>query len=231
MRYELVGDSDNPIAKIGLNSGEMIRMDRGSMVYMQNVTIEGKMNAKQKGIGGVLSSIGRSMTSGESMFITEATGDTDNAMIAVAPKIPGKIIKLSVGSTQYRLNNGVFLACDSNVYYTMKKQDLGKAIFAKTGGLFVMETEGQGDLLATAFGDLIELQVEAGKELTIDNDHVVAWESSLQYHMAIASGTFGFTTGEGIVNKFTGQGKVLIQTRNLQSFAEALGTYLPQSTT
>ena len=69
------------------------------------------------------------------------------------------------------------------------------------------------------------------QELTIDNDHVVAWESTLDYHMAIASGTFGFTTGEGIVNKFTGQGKVLIQTRNLQSFADALGTYLPQSTT
>ena len=165
------------------------------------------------------------------MFITEATGTSSNATIAVAPKIPGKIIKLSVGAKQYRLNNGVFLACESSVYYTMKKQELGKAIFAKTGGLFVMETEGQGDVLATAFGDLVELQVEAGKELTIDNDHVVAWESTLDYHMAIASGTFGFTTGEGIVNKFTGQGKVLIQTRNLQSFADALTKYLPQTNT
>ncbi len=231
MRYELVGDSDNPIARLSLNQGEMIRMDRGCMVYMQDVSIEGKMNAKQKGLGGVLSSIGRSITSGESMFITEATGTSNDATIAVAPKIPGKIVKLSIGPTQYRLNNGVFLACESSVYYTMRKQELSKAIFAKTGGLFVMETEGQGALLATAFGDLVELQVEAGKELTIDNDHVVAWESTLDYHMAIASGTFGFTTGEGIVNKFTGQGKVLIQTRNLQSFADALGTYLPQSTT
>ena len=123
MRYELVGDSDNPIAKLSLSQGEKIRMDRGSMVYMQDVTIEGKMNAKQKGLGGVLSSIGRSLTSGESMFITEATGTSNNATIAVAPKIPGKIIKLSVGTTQYRLNNGVFLASDSSVYYTRRKQE------------------------------------------------------------------------------------------------------------
>ncbi|MCR4610460.1 MAG: TIGR00266 family protein [Lachnospiraceae bacterium] len=229
MRYEIIGDSDNPIAEVQLSQGEMIRMDRGCMVYMQDVTIEGKMNAKQKGLGGVLGSIGRSLTSGESMFITEATGGTNNARIAVSPSIPGKIVRLSVGDTQYRLNNGVFLACDSSVFYTMKKQDLGKAIFAKTGGLFVMETEGQGDLLATAFGDLIELEVTPDRELTIDNDHVVAWESTVQYHMAIASGTFGFTTGEGIVNKFTGSGKVLIQTRNLRSFAEAMSSFISTS--
>lgn len=229
MRYQIIGDSDNPIAEVSLNQGEMLRMDRGCMVYMQDVNLEGKMNSKQKGLGGVFGSIGRSLTSGESMFITEATGETNEARIAVSPKIPGKIIKLSVGETQYRLNNGVFLACDSAVFYTMKKQDLGKAIFAKTGGLFVMETEGQGDLLATAFGDLVELEVTPDRELTIDNDHVVAWESNLQYHMAIASGTFGFTTGEGIVNKFTGSGKVLIQTRNLRSFAEAMSSYITTS--
>ncbi len=230
MNYKMIGDSDNPIAEVALGQGETIRMDRGSMVYMQDVSIEGKMNAKSGGLGGVLGSIGRSMTSGESMFITEATGQSSNARIAVAPKITGKIIKLSVGSTQYRLNNGAFLASDMSVYYTMKKQDLGKAIFAKTGGLFVMETEGQGDLLATAFGDLVELEVTPDRELTIDNDHVVAWESTLDYHMAIASGTFGFKTGEGIVNKFHGSGKVLIQTRNLSSFAESLSTYIPSNT-
>ena len=107
MRYELVGDSDNPIAKLSLSQGEKIRMDRGSMVYMQDVTIEGKMNAKQKGLGGVLSSIGRSLTSGESMFITEATGTSNNATIAVAPNIPGKIIKLSLGFIFRFLRNSI----------------------------------------------------------------------------------------------------------------------------
>jgi len=36
------------------------------------------------------------------------------------------------------------------------------------------------------------------------------------------SGTFGFTTGEGLVNRFMGEGKVYIQTRNLSSLASAL---------
>ena len=109
----------------------------------------------------------------------------------------------------------------------MKSQDLGKAVFGGTGGLFVMETQGEGDLLVSAFGDILELEVTEDRPLIIDNEHVVAWESTLDYHLEIASGTFGFTTGEGIVNNFSGHGKVLIQTRNLHSLADAIRVFIP----
>ena len=39
--------------------------------------------------------------------------------------------------------------------------------------------------------------VDADHPITIDNEHVVAWSDSLNYEIKIASGTFGFTTGEG----------------------------------
>ena len=109
----------------------------------------------------------------------------------------------------------------------MKKQELGKAIFGGTGGLFVMETEGTGEVLVSAFGDLLELEVRDDRPLTVDNEHVVAWDADLDYELAIASGTFGFTTGEGIVNNFHGNGKVLIQTRNLHSLADAVRVFIP----
>ena len=44
----------------------------------------------------------------------------------------------------------------------------------------------------------------------------------------MASGTFGFTTGEGLVNVFHGTGKVYIQSRNLHSLADALTPFIPQ---
>jgi len=44
-------------------------------------------------------------------------------------------------------------------------QDIGKAFFGGTGGLFVMETEGQGDVFVNAFGDLLELEVHPNSEL------------------------------------------------------------------
>lgn len=230
MKYEIKGDSDCPLVEIKLGYNEMAKIERGSMVYTSDVSIEGKLNSNKRGFGGVLGAIGRSLTSGESMFITNAVGTSDDGRIGVAPAIPGKIEKLEVsGNRQYRLNTGAFLACDDSVQYVMKSQDIGKALFGGTGGLFVMETEGDGEVLVSAFGDMIALNVTSDKPLTIDNEHVVAWDKSLDYEIEIASGTFGFTTGEGLVNKFYGNGTVLIQTRNIHSLADAITPFLPSS--
>ena len=129
---------------------------------------------------------------------------------------------------QYYLNNGAFLACDNTVSYEMKTQSVGKALFGGTGGFFIMHTSGQGDLLINAYGDIMEINVDADHPITIDNEHVIAWDDSLDYEIKIASGTFGFTTGEGLVNEFHGNGKVYIQSRNLHSLADALIPFIPQ---
>lgn len=228
MRFVLTGDSDCPIARLALSRGESIKIENGSMVYSRGVEISGGLNSKKKGLGGVLGAIGRSITSGESMFITTATGTVDDGEIAIAPPIPGKIISLQVGGQQqYRLNTGAFLACDATLDYTMVNQGLSKAVFGGTGGLFVMETNGTGTILVSAFGDILSLDVTPESPLVVDNEHVVAWDASLNYNIQVASGMFGFTTGEGVVNSFNGYGRVYIQTRNLQNLAQAMHPYLP----
>ena len=78
MIYEIRGDSDCPMLEVSLERGETIIMERGSMVFMQDVSLEGKMNSKGSGFGSFLGALGRSLTSGESMFITHATGETNN---------------------------------------------------------------------------------------------------------------------------------------------------------
>lgn len=227
MNYKILGDSDCPLAEIRLNRGETVKIENGSMAYMAGVEISGRMNSHKSGLSGVLGAIGRSMTSGESMFITEASAVEDDAVLGIAPAVSGKITRLSVGQKQYRLNTGAFLACDPSVSYVMKKQSIGKALFGGTGGLFVMETQGEGDILINAYGDLISVDVTPERPVTIDNEHVVAWDADLDYSIQVASGLFGFTTGEGLVNEFTGNGQVLIQTRNIRSLAETLIPYLP----
>lgn len=93
-----------------------------------------------------------------------------------------------------------------------------------------METQGTGDLLVSAFGDLLALKVTSDRPIRVDNEHVVAWDASLDYSIQVASGTFGFTTGEGLVNEFHGNGTVLIQTRNIHNLADAVRPFLPTST-
>ena len=227
MKYNILGDDDCPLLHIDLCEGERVLIERGSMAYMSNVSLSGKMNSEKKGFAGFISAVGRSIASGESVFITEATGDCDGAELGVAPSIPGKIVPLEIGARQYCLNTGAFLACDASVTYNIITQSFGKALLGGTGGLFIMETAGTGDMLVNAFGDILEIEVRPDKPMIIDNEHVVAWDSSLEYNIEVASGTFGFTTGEGFVNRFTGSGKVLIQTRNTHSLAEEIRKFIP----
>lgn len=229
MRYEMTGGTAYPLVKILLDNGETVKIERGSMVFKKDVEIVGKLNSNTKGFGALLGSIGRSLTSGESMFITEATGKSNNSEIGIAPASIGKIEKLTVGSSQYRLNTNAYLASDVSVSYKMVKQNISKSFFGGTGGLFVMETQGVGDLLIASFGDIIELEVTPDLPLTVDNNHVLAWSSDLDYNIEIASGTFGFTTGEGLVNTFRGSGKVLIQTRNIASLALDIAKFIPNN--
>ena len=110
MKYNIAGDNDCPLVQIQLQAGETVRIERGCMAYMSDVKLEGKMNSSKKGIGGMFSAIGRSLTSGESVFITEASGTSDHGRLGIAPAVPGKIVCLSVNDTrQYRLNTGAFL--------------------------------------------------------------------------------------------------------------------------
>lgn len=220
MNYRLTESTFAPLAIVSLDRNEKIQLETGAMVYQTGgVTLSGRMNANgKKGVSGALSALGRSMTSGESFFISEAISDTDGAEIALAPETLGKIVPLRIGADQWRLNTGAFLACDASVSYQMKSQKLSKAILGGTGGLFVMETRGQGDMLVSAMGDLLKITITADRPLTIDNEHVIAWSDGLDYSIKVASGTFGFKTGEGLVNEFHGEGTVYIQTRNATIF-------------
>lgn len=230
MKYELSNvESAFPLVILSLGRGEEAKIENGSMVYHNGkVSIEGKMNSSGSGgIGGFLKAAARSAVSGESFFITTAKGLDDGAQIAIAPATVGQVRALEIGQKQWRINDGSFLACDKSVDYSMKMQSLGKAVFGGTGGLFVMETSGSGTMLICAFGDIVEIEVGSGMPFSIDNTHVIAWESSLQYEIKVASGMFGFTTGEGLVNEFRGVGKVLIQTRSLKGFADSLAKLIP----
>lgn len=228
MNYILTQSTVFPLVEVTLSQGEEIQIERGSMVYSSGgVALEGKMNSSGSGLGGIVKALGRSVVSGESIFITHAKGISNGAKIALAPGTPGAIRELRLGTGQWRIRDQAFLACDGSVSYEMKRQSFSKAFFGGTGGFFVMESKGNGSMLISSYGDILELHVQRDKPLIVDNSHVVAWSTTLNYEIKIASGTFGFKTGEGLVNEFNGVGTVLIQTRNVSSLADMLKPYFP----
>ena len=230
MRFSMDSNMQFPLVELSLNQGETVFIQRGSMVYhTPNVTLNTQLNASGSGLGRFVTAVGRSMVSGESTFITQAVAQSDNGYLALAPDSPGQVIPLQLGEKQYRLNDGAFLALDGTAYYTMERQSVGKAIFGGQGGLFVMTTQGQGTLLANAFGSIKRIELH-NQEVMIDNAHVVAWSQSLNYNIHLENGFWqSIGTGEGVVNTFQGTGEVYVQSLNLQTFAGSLSKFIPRS--
>ena len=64
-------------------------------------------------------------------------------------------------------------------------------------------------------------------ELTVDTGHVVAWEPSLDYSIEGMGGLKQtFFSGEGLVMRFAGAGKIWLQTRTLGETAGWITPYL-----
>ena len=218
--FSVTGDVD-PFLHVSLTRGETIYCESGAMVMMEaNLDLKGKMQ------GGIGSAIMRRFANGESFFqqhIEAVRGDGD---CLLSPTLPGAMQIVDVGPRNYILSDGAFVAASQKVELKVRTQSIGNALFAGSGGFFVTETSGQGQVVVSGFGSMNELVVEKGKDITIDNSHVVAWDSTLRYDISITTGQSGGfignlinsqTSGEGMVLKFSGNGKVYISSRNPQS--------------
>ncbi|MFZ4877309.1 TIGR00266 family protein [Janthinobacterium sp. Mn2066] len=219
--FNVTGEVD-PFLHISLTKGEKIYCESDAMVMMEtNLELKGKMT------GGIGAALMRTFANGESFFqqhIEALRGDGD---CLLSPILPGAMRVLDVGSQQYMISDGAFVAATSGVELKVRTQSLGNALFAQSGGFFITETAGSGQLAVSGFGAMSELEVTPGKDVVIDNSHVVCWDNRLQYEISMTTGSSGGflgnlinsqTSGEGIVLKFRGTGKILVCSRNRAAF-------------
>lgn len=229
--FQVVGNVD-PFLLVSLQKGETIYAESNAMV-----TMDATLELKGKARGGLLSSLARRFASGESFFQQSIEANFGDGQILLSPELPGDIEILDVGMNQYRMNDGAFLAATDGVEIRMKSQGIGQAVFGGTGGFFIMETAGQGKLAISGFGALFALDVKAGTDTIVDNYHVVAWDIALRYDISLSTSRSGggllsnimgsMTSGEGIVNRFSGNGKVYVCSRNRGGFLNWIASHMP----
>ncbi len=222
MKYEITQSTSGSLCIIELDSNEEIRIERGSMVYKTpEIELEGKTN------GGVVKGFFKAVTTGESMFITTAKSRGNGGKIAIAPGMIGKIVEIEVGTKQYVLNDGAFLACTQGCNYSVSRVNgIGNAMFGNAGGFYNMKTQGTGTFFVNSFGDLVKIKCSGA--LHVDNSHAIAWDATLDYKLKVASGTFGFKSGEGLVMEFSGEGYIYVQTRSVRNLADLIIPFVPQ---
>lgn len=224
-RFTITGDID-PFLHVSLSQNERIYCESDAMVMMDaSLDLKGKMK------GGLGAAIMRKFANDESFFQQEMVATRGEGDCLLAPTLPGAMQVLDIGPRQYMVSDGAFVAATADVGLNVRMQSIGNALFAQTGGFFITESSGNGQMVVSGFGTIFELAVAPGKDVLIDNSHVVAWDNRLRYDIsASTSASSGFLSnlvnsqmsGEGVVLRFSGEGKVLVCSRNKGAFLDYL---------
>ena len=220
-----------PLIQLSLSAGEHARIQTGSMVYhSSSVKLISKLNARKNKGNGLLSAIGRSMFSRESSLVTELVSEQEDSICTITPGTPGDIAILDLSEDQYCINDGAFLAMDQDADFELARvKHPMRSLFSGLGGFVVMRTYGNmGNVLINGFGSISVIDLN-DDSITIDNNHILAWSNSLDYDLHFDNGMFNsWLTGEGLVNTFSGVGKVYVQSLSFENFAKQLIPYLPK---
>jgi len=225
-KFEYLHRGPFTMLKMNLDAGERLKAESDAMVAMSsNVSVEGRLE------GGILGGLGR-MLSGEKFFFQTLTAHNGPGEAYLSPAIPGDLTDITLdGSVPYILQKDGFFAGSEGLEITTKMQNLARGIFSGEG-FFVIRVSGRGTLFVSSYGAIHPFDLSEGEEIVIDNGHLVAWPESMNYTIEKASSGWvsSFTSGEGLVCRFRGPGRVLIQTRNPKGFGSWIKQFLPPST-
>jgi len=222
MQYEIIQRPSYSALKCLLKRGEELHAESGSMLAMDaTAQIEGKMK------GGLWQAVKRTVLTSESFFVTTIKASGDDTEVYLAPRATGDVEAIELKGEDYIVQGGAFLASEAGVQTDAKFT--GWKGFVSGEGIFMIRASGTGAMFVSSFGGIVHKQVAAGERFIVDNGHIVAFPASMQYSIErVGSGMLAMvTTGEGLAVVFDGPGTILLQTRNLRTFAETLNPFLP----
>lgn len=204
-KFELLCQGDSRLLKINGEKGDSFFVETGAMAAM---TPTWNLNVRTGGLSKVF---GRMLT-GESVLLQKYTA-TDNGELLLAPVYSGDILGVKVGDKQYRISNGCFLACSSDVKIETKARL--KGVFGTGEGFFSLNTSGEGILFVNSCGSLHRIHLEPGEEYIVDSGHLVLWDRNMEFSTKLAGGGIAKSifSGEGFVANFVGPGDIWIQSR------------------
>ena len=219
MKHEIVGQPDFAMVRLTLEPGESIRAESGAMVAM-----DPSLDLETKAKGGLLAGLKR-MIGGESFFVNTFKAKDRSGRLDLAPGAPGDLHALELrDGEQWMLQSGAYVAGGSNLDVDTKWG--GARSFFGGEGLFMLKVTGPGPLFFGSYGALEPLDIDG--EMVVDSGAIVAFETSLDYRVETVGGLKSLLfSGEGLVCRFRGKGRLYIQTRLPAPLASFLHPFRP----
>lgn len=211
MKFEIKHGPTFSVLEFRLDADEQVIAQPNSMLSM---TAGIKLRARAgRGGSGLLGGM-KSMLGGENFFTVEFCTRRNDQILMLAPDAYGDILTIQLAdSSGFFLTRGSYLAsfgeCELHIKYGGVK-----GVMAKTG-LFLLQAEGQGTVFCQTYGAIVEHELDTGEHFFVDNKYVVAFSTTVQYQLvkATESVSDSLFSGEGLINRFTGPGKVFYQSR------------------
>lgn len=226
LKYEISQRPDFALVKIDLEPGRKIFAEPSAMVSMTpSVHLEAGFK------GGLGKTLGR-MLGGESMIINTFTAQDGPGEVMFAAGPAGDVAYHRLTGNSLYVQRGSYMLNSEGVEVSGKWQ--GAKGFFSGEGLVLLKASGTGDLFFNSYGAILEVDVT--DEFIVDTGYIVAFEDTLQYRVTVLPGlrmggklkSF-FFGGEGLVCQFSGQGRVWVQTRQINSFLSWVHPFRPAS--
>ena len=219
MKVQIDGSPSFAHLHIDLESGESIIAESDAMASMSaDIDMETRFN------GGFFRGILRRFLGDESLFINQFTNIANSTKrITLTQATPGDIRMIELNNSAICLQPGAYIASTPGLNLGVRYA--GIASFIAREGLFKIEVSGSGKLFYGAYGGIVEKEVRG--EYIVDSGHLVAYEPQLTLSLKLSGGLISsFTSGEGIVTKIQGNGKILLQTRSIEGLASWINPHL-----
>jgi uncharacterized protein (TIGR00266 family) len=225
LEHAITHRPDFAMLRVQLAAGEKVLAEPSAMATMDtNIDLQSGLK------GGLLKSIGRAF-GGESMIVNTFTAKGGAGEVVFAPGPMGDMQHVRLQGDRLLLQRGAYVASSEGIEIDGKWE--GFRGFFSGEGMVLLQARGDGDLWFNTYGAMLEIDVRDG--YYVDTGYIVAFEDTLQYEVTVLPGlsigskikSFLFG-GEGLVCRFSGEGKLWIQTRTVNPFLRWVYPYRPQ---
>ena len=138
-------------------------------------------------------------------------------------------IPMSEGEVWHVFSGG-YIGSSPGLSQSTRFQGLKKGMLSRERAfiLSISAEDEDGDLFIGANGSFLEWNLQPEQILNVDNGHLVAMSGSVHMDIKRVGGWKAtMFSGEGEVCQLTGPGKVIIQSRNPQEFANWMYRLMP----
>jgi uncharacterized protein (TIGR00266 family) len=217
MEYQILAQPTYSALEVTLHPGDSIVAEAGAMAWMSD-----NIKTTTSTRGGIFSGLKRAVLGGESFFQNTYTAEDGPGLVGLVPGCPGDIAVQQLNNGELMMERGAYLASNEGVTVDSKWQGFG-GLFKE--GLFALRVTGTGLVFFCSYGRIEEIQVHG--DYLVDNGYAVAWEPTLEYRVSRARKIRSFLFSDQLLMRFTGHGRLWVQSRTPQTLANWVFPFRP----